>query len=407
MPAHDIARAAVTGLGTLNALSPNVAKFAAALRSGESAIGPLTVFDATGYRSRVAAQVPSVEVSAAVAPALRRRLSRSDAFAVEAVAQALADSAVLRTTDPVRIGVAIGGTTGGMLRAEAIFADRVRGTATRYSADAIVGSPISTSADVVAHVFGLGGPRITIATACSSSANAIGIGFDWLRLGRVDAVVAGGTESLCRMTYAGFNALHAVSAAPCKPFDRRRDGLSIGEGAAFFVLESRGHAERRGARIHGEVLGYGNSADAHHPTAPHPDGTGAMLAMRRALACAGLDPSAIEYVNAHGTGTPLNDAVEARAIRTVFGPHVRRLAVSSTKGAIGHTLGAAGALEALATLLSLRDGFLLPTVNLEEPDPECEIDLVPAHGRDADLRCALSNSYGFGGNNTSVVLGRA
>ncbi len=209
------------------------------------------------------------------------------------------------------------------------------------------------------------------------------------------------------MTFAGFNALHALSLEPCRPFDRRRSGLSLGEGAAILVVESAAQAARRGARAHAELVGWGNSADAHHLTAPHPEGTGAILAMRRALANAALRPDDVDYINAHGTGTPLNDAVEAAAIGAVFGDAASRLAVSSTKGAVGHTLGAAGAIEALATILALRDGFIPPTVNLAEPEPEWALDLVPGRSRDATLRYALSNSYGFGGNNTSVVLGHA
>jgi 3-oxoacyl-[acyl-carrier-protein] synthase II len=397
----------VTGLGTVNALASSVPRFADALRAGTSAIGPLTLFDAVGYRSRIAATVADDAPPSGLAPSLRRRLSRSDIFALRATAEALADSGLAGTTPPERIGLALGGTTGGMLRAEECLRARVEGRIRRYRSAPILGSPISVSADVVANVFDLAGPRLSLSTACSSSANALGIALDWVRLGRVDAVVTGGTESLCRMTFAGFNALHALSLEPCRPFDRERSGLSLGEGAAILIVESAEHAARRGARVHAELVSYGNSADAHHLTAPHPDGTGAMLAMRRALARAGLRPDEIDYINAHGTGTPLNDAVEASAIRTVFADAAARLAVSSTKGAVGHTLGAAGAIEALATILALRDGFLPPTVNLEEADPACDLDLVPHRSRPAALRYALSNSYGFGGNNTSLVLGRA
>jgi 3-oxoacyl-[acyl-carrier-protein] synthase II len=397
----------VTGLGTVNALGSSVAEFAAALRAGTCAIGPLTIFDTTGFRSRIAAEVKDDAPPAGLPSALRRRASRSDVFALRAVAEALADSGLPDGVAPERIGLALGGTTGGMLRGEACLRRRGAGVITRYAPDPILGSPISASADVVAHVFGLRGPRLSLSTACSSSANALGMAMDWIRLGRADVVVTGGTESLCRMTFAGFNALHALSLEPCRPFDRRRSGLSLGEGAAIMIVESAERASRRGARVHAELIAYGNSADAHHLTAPHPDGTGAILAMRRALARAGVGAEQIDYINAHGTGTPLNDTIEATAIRAVFGDAATRLAVSSTKAALGHTLGAAGAIEALATIIALRDGFLPPTVNLEEPDPACGLDLVPGSSRPAVLRYALSNSYGFGGNNTSMVLGRA
>ena len=397
----------VTGLGTVNPLAGSTAEFAAALRAGSSAIQPLMLFDTTDYRSRIAAQVPDDTPPRGLPPSLRRRLSRSDVFALRAAAEALAESGVAADTAPDRIGLALGGTTAGMLRAEECLRARLEHRIDRYLPDPILGSPISASADVVARVFGIAGPRLSLSTACSSSANALGTALDWIRLGRADAVVTGGTESLCRMTFAGFNALHALSLEPCRPFDRRRSGLSLGEGAAILVVESAARAARRGVRVHAELVGYGNSADAHHLTAPHPEGLGAVLAMRRALAGAGLRPEQIDYINAHGTGTPLNDAVEAGAIRTVFGDPAACPAVSSTKGAVGHTLGAAGAIEALATVLALRDGFLPPTVNLDEADPSWGLDFVPRRSRAASPRYALSNSYGFGGNNTSVVLARA
>ena len=297
----------VTGLGTVNALGSSVAEFAAALRAGTSAIGPVTLFDTKGYRARIAAQVHDDDAPATLPHALRRRSSRSDVFALRATAEALAESGITDAVAPDRIGVVLGGTTGGMLRAEECLRARIEGRSARYGADPIIGAPISVSADVVADVFDLRGPRLALSTACSSSGNALGTALDWLRLGRVDAVVTGGTESLCRMTFAGFNALHALSLEPCRPFDRRRAGLSLGEGAAILVVESATHAARRGARAHAALVGWGNSADAHHLTAPHPQGTGAILAMTRALANAGLQPADIDYINAHGTGTPEND----------------------------------------------------------------------------------------------------
>ena len=407
MPDRDVSRIVVTGIGTVNPLGSSVPAFERALREGVCAIGPLTLFDTEGYRSRMAAQVRSVPQATVLPPSLRRRASRADNFAVVAAAEAIADAGLDVAGAAERIGIALGGTTGGMLGAEGAFRERIEGRLARYRPSPFLATPVSTSSDIVATAFGLRGPRITLSTACSSSANAIGIALDWVRLGRADAVVAGGSEGFCRMILAGFNSLHAMSREPCRPFDRRRDGLSLGEGAAVMVIEREEHATRRGARIHAEICGYGASADAHHLTAPHPDGAGAILAMRRALAHAGLEAGAVDYINAHGTGTPLNDTVEIAAIKAVFGASACRLAVSSTKGAVGHTLGAAGAIEALATILALRDGFLPPTVNLEQPDPACDLDCVPMRSRPATLRYALSNSYGFGGNNTTLVLGRA
>jgi 3-oxoacyl-[acyl-carrier-protein] synthase II len=403
---RDAAPLVVTGVGTVNALAHSAPAFAAALRAGTCAVAPVTGFDASGYRSRVAAEVKDLAIPDWIPSPLKRRASRSDLFALLAAAEALADSGLDVAAAPARVGVALGGTTGGMMAAETCFRDRSAGRLGRYAKSPLLATPISTSADVLATVFGLAGPRLVLSTACSSSANALGIALDWIRLGRADAVVAGGTESLCRTIFAGFNALKAMSPEPCRPFDRRRAGLNLGEGAAIMVIERADHAAARGARVHARLLGYGTSADAHHLTAPHPDGTGATLAMQRALARAGVDAAAIDYVNAHGTGTPLNDGIEAAAIHRVFGEHTRAVAVSSTKGAVGHTLGAAGAIEALATVVALRDGFVPPTVNLDDPDPACDLDLPRTH-RDAGLAYALSNSYGFGGNNTSVVLARA
>jgi len=268
----------------------------------------------------------------------------------------------------------------------------------------LVAMPVHSTADVLAAVFGCRGPRLTVVTACSSSANALGIAADCIQDGRADALLAGGTDAHCKMTYAGFNSLQALDPDTCRPFDRRRAGLSLGEGAAIFVLEEEARARKRGAEIFAEFAGYGTSADAHHMTAPDPEGRGAVAAMRRALAEAGLSPTDVDYVNAHGTGTPQNDPIETRAVKTVFADHARRLGVSSTKSQVGHCLGAAGAIEILATVLALRHGFVPPTVNLEEPDAECDLDYVPVEARQQRLRVALSNSYGFGGNNTSVAL---
>jgi len=406
-PATPNEAVVVTGLGTVNALADSVDRFGAALRAGSCAIGPVTGFNATCYRSRIAAEVKQLAIPAWIPSPLRRRASRSDLFAVVAAAEALAASGLDVGAAPERVGIVLGATTAGMMAAETSFRDRLAGTLTRYRKSTLVGTPMATSADVLAAIFGCAGPRLVLSTACSSSGTALGIALDWIRLGRVDAVLAGGTESMCRTIFAGFNALHALAPDPCRPFDRRRAGLSLGEGAAILVLERGSHAAARGARPHARVLGYGMSADAHHLTAPHPEGRGAVLAMRRALAHAGVAPGEVDYINAHGTGTPLNDGIEAAAIVEVFGETAPHPAVSSTKAAVGHTLGAAGAIEALATVLALRDGFLPPTVHLEDPDPAWPLDFVPQTSRPATVRHALSNSYGFGGNNTTVVFGRA
>jgi 3-oxoacyl-[acyl-carrier-protein] synthase II len=293
-----------------------------------------------------------------------------------------------------------------MREAEDMLRDVDVGELERWPIRRLLSFPVSSTADLLAAVFDCRGEHTTVSTACSSSANAVGLAADAIQEGRADVVLAGGTEAHCKLTYAGFNALQALDSGPCRPFDRRRAGLSLGEGAAVMVLEAEARARARGARIYAEIAGYGTSADAHHMTAPHPGGEGAVLAMRRALAEAGVDSSAVEYVNAHGTGTVQNDPIETRAIRAVLGKRADRVPVSSTKSQVGHCLGAAGAVEILATLLALHHGFVPPTVNLDEADPECDLDYVPGRAREGRFAVALSNSYGFGGNNTSVVVRR-
>lgn len=396
-------RVVVTGVGSVNGFGAGVAVFLAALREGRCAIGEMTLFATEGYRTRRAAVAP-VPCLAWVPPGLARRLSRSDRFAVAAAREAVDGSGIAHSSlDASRLGVAIGGTTGGMFEGEESFRRRA-GEGRPMACDELAAFPVHATADAVAALFGCRGPRVTVSTACSSSATSVGLATDAIQEGRADAMIAGGTDAHCRMTFAGFNALQALDPLSCRPFDRRRAGLSLGEGSAILVLEEAGRARRRGAEVLAEIAGYGTSADAHHVTAPHPEGAGAMLAMRRALAEARAAADEVDYVNAHGTGTPPNDPIETRAIRAVFGAHADRLAVSSTKSQVGHCLGAAGAIELLATVLAIRHGFVPPTVNLEEPDAECDLDYVPREARELRVRVAVSNSYGFGGNNTSVAL---
>lgn len=397
-------RIAVTGLGSINALGAGVAAFEAGLRAGRCGIGALTRFAPAGYRTACAAEAPEPVVPARVGRRTAQRLSLTARLALVAAAEAWAGAGL---ADGRACGVVLGTTTGGMATGEESYRLEAERGAPCAPLATWFETPIPVATDAVAALIGSRGPRLTVSTACSSGANALGIAADWIRAGQAPAVMCGGAESLCRMTFSGFNVLQALDRVPCRPFDRDRAGLSLGEGAALFVLEDWAAAEARGARILGEFLGYGVSADAHHLTQPRPDGAGAILAMRRALADAGVDAAAIDYVNAHGTGTPLNDVAETRAIKAVLGARARAVPVSSTKSQVGHCLAAAGAIEALAALLALRGGFVPPTATLRAPDPECDLDYVPGHSRPAALRTVLSNSYGFGGNNTSVILGAA
>ncbi len=396
-------RVAITGIGSINALGTGVQAFARALRAGQCGIGALSLFPPGGFRSSRAAEVKELRPPAWLPRLHVRRLSRSALLAFIAGDEALR-SAALPADVLQEAALVLGTTSGGMASGEHAFGVSCRQRNQRTRLTDWLETPVSVAADDLAMLLRCGGARLTVSTACSSGANALGIAADWIRSGRAAVVVCGGTDSLCQMTYSGFNALQALDRGPCRPFDRDRAGLSLGEGAAIFVFESWAHAEARGASILGEFVSYGVTADAHHLTQPRADGAGAVLAMRRALEEGRIRAEEIDHINAHGTGTPLNDVVETRAIKAVFGANAYRIPVTSTKSMVGHCLGAAGAIEALASLLAIRGGFVPPTATLQHADPECDLDYVPQVSRPATLRTVLSNSYGFGGNNTSVVI---
>jgi 3-oxoacyl-[acyl-carrier-protein] synthase II len=394
-------RVVITGVGSINALGVGVEAFVDGLRGGRCGVGVLSLFDSTAYRSACAAEVHDLAAPAWLPPPLGRRASRSDLLALIAAREAVGAAGL--DGDLSAVGVVVGATTGGMFGSEEQL--RRRTLALRpVQRVVMLATPVSTSVDLLASLFGCYGPRLTVSTACSSGGNALGIAADWIRSGRAGAVICGGVDSLCRMTFSGFNALQALDTVPCRPFDRERAGLSLGEGSAMFVLEEIETAQARGATILAEFLGCGVSADAHHITQPRPDGAGALHAMQGALRDAGVSADEIDYVNAHGTATPLNDVLETRALKSLLGRRAYRVPVTSTKSMVGHCLAAAGAIEALACVLALRGGFIPPTVNLEHPDPECDLDYVPKRSRTQSIRTAMSNSYGFGGNNTSIVL---
>lgn len=394
-------RVVITGAGSINALGEGVAAFAAGLRAGRCGIAAVTVLESHGYRSACAAEVAGLAAPAWVPPPIARRTSRSDCLALIAAKEALQEAGIDR--DAGELGVVMGATTGGMHSSEEFYRRLLLHRPPRRRSAMLV-TPVSVSVDLLAYLLGCSGPRLTISTACSSGGNALGIAADWIRAGRTDAVLCGGTDSLCRMTFSGFNALQALDTVPCRPFDRDRGGLSLGEGAAMFVLEERERAQARGATVLAEFLGYGVSADAHHITQPRPDGAGALAAMQRALEDSAVSAAEIDYVNAHGTATPVNDVMETRVLKALLGARAYDVPISSTKSMVGHCLAAAGAIEALACVLALRGGFVPPTATLEHPDPECDLDYVPKVSRACAVRTTLSNSYGFGGNNTSIVL---
>jgi 3-oxoacyl-[acyl-carrier-protein] synthase II len=387
---------AVTGLGVVSPFGAGVKTFWEGISSGSCAIRPITLIDTEGFRCRIAAEVP-----AGIAGSRRR--SRADHIALTAAREALDDAGIGRA-ERADAALIVGAVGGGMLETEAWYWQRTRAGAAPMP-PALMSCFPSSHADVVGSALGLGGPRETIVTACSSGAGSLALAADLVADGVVPLAVAGGVDALTRICFMGFNALKLLDPAPCRPFDRERRGMSLGEGAAFVVLEDPRRAKARRARVYAELAGYGMTGDAYHVTAPHPEGEGMARAMRGALVQAGVTPSAVGYVNAHGTATLQNDRIEARAMRAVFGEG--RVLVSSTKSMIGHTMAAAGSLEAVATVLSLLNELVPPTARLENLDPEIGFDCVPHKAREVAVEHAISNSFGFGGQNVTLLFRRA
>jgi 3-oxoacyl-[acyl-carrier-protein] synthase II len=395
----------ITGIGLVTALGPDRETSWGRLVAGESGIGPLTLFDPAGYRTRIAAQVDDASLRLPpLARALERHTSRASRFALAAAAEALTDAG-LQTGQPHAWALVLGGGTAGLFEAEGFVARRLRGGPRVRGLGELVEVPQDAPSDRVAQLFGLTGPRITVTTACSSSTLVVGLAAELVAEGEVPVALAGGSDALCRLTYAGFNSLRAVDPEPAKPFDRRRKGLSLGEGAGLLVVEDAEHARRRGAAPYARVLGYGVTNDAFHMTQPEPSGNAWERTVRAALADAGVTADDVDYINGHGTATEQNDAAECAAYRRVFGDRLAAVPVSSVKGALGHCLCAAGGLEAAVTALAIARGTLPPTAGFGEPDPACPVDAVPGTGRDATPRVALSSSFAFGGNSGVLVLG--
>jgi 3-oxoacyl-[acyl-carrier-protein] synthase II len=400
-------RAFITGLGAITAAGPTIAHLRAALRGEQTCLRPLELLDAAGLKVDIAGEVAEIPSPARWSRAARVRASRSDRFALLAAEEAVAASGLSFDPGGDRIAVAIGSSTGGMLETESFFETGIRGRRPGRLRPQLLSATVASPGDLVATAFGATGRRLSPSTACSSSAIALAAGLHWIRTGAADVVIAGGSDGLTRMTFSGFLALQAMSPTPCQPFDRHRQGMSLGEGAAILVLESEDHARRRGAPVLAELAGASFSCDASHLTAPHPGGRGAAQALVGALADARIRPDQLDYVNAHGTGTLQNDLAESQALRRVLGEATPRVPVSSTKGLIGHLLGAAGAVEAVVSVLAIRDRFIPANFNLTEPDPECGLDVVGAGGREGAVAAVASNSYGFGGNNCTLVMRRA
>jgi 3-oxoacyl-[acyl-carrier-protein] synthase II len=406
---YEKKRIVVTGMGTINAIANNVPEFVRVLREGTCGIGEIDLFDTTGYRCRNGGQIRNFLPRSFIPAEFRlKRMSRADLLALAATLEALRDAGLypLPAARQEDMGVAIGGGAGGLLEGETFYGHLLQKGREKARFSHLSAVYCASSTDRIATCLGLRGPKITLMTACSSGATVLGYARDLIRNGQAAIMLAGGVEPMCRTTYAAFNALQSLAPDVCRPFDLHRDGLSLGEAAAVMVLESLDAALARGAGIYGEVLGYGVTCDAQHMTSPDEQASGAIRAMEAALKDSGLTPEDIDYINAHGTATTVNDTMETRAIKEVFGRRAYTVPVSSTKAMTAHTLGASGALEGMVSLLSLRHGFMPPTINYRAPDPRCDLDYITEGARPASLRAVLSNSFAFGGNNTTVIFGK-
>ena len=407
-------RVVVTGLGVISPIGNKIEAFWQNLVNGKSGISPIESFDASAFDSRIAGEVKQFDPSVYLSAKESRRVERFVQFAVFAAKEAYLNSGLdLSKEDPNRIGVLIGSGIGGLHAIEEEHKVLMEKGPSKISPFLIPTLIVNMAPGQVSISLGLKGPNSCVATACASGSHAIGDAFEVIQRADAEMMVAGGAEScITPMGIGGFCAMKALSLRndePMKasrPFDRDRDGFVMGEGAGILILEEYEHAKKRGAKIYCEIVGYGMTGDAYHMTAPAPDGIGAARAMSQALERARLRPEEVGYINAHGTSTPLNDKTETLAIKRVFKDHAKKLAVSSTKSMTGHTLGAAGGIEAVACCLTIQKNIIHPTINYEHPDPDCDLDYVPNRAREANVDVCLSNSLGFGGHNASLIFKR-
>jgi 3-oxoacyl-[acyl-carrier-protein] synthase II len=408
-------RAVVTGLGLVTSLGRAIDGFWDRVVRGESGVGQITLFDVAGYRVQFGGQVPWEPEREDIAPPKElKRLDRFTQFAIGAAKDAVSDSGLdFGHEDPYRCGVIIGSGIGGLWEFEVQEERLLHKGIDKVSPFTIPKLMVNSASGHVSSLYGIKGPNFAVATACASAANSIGSALRAIQYGDADVMVTGGSEAaLTPIGLASFQNMRALSfrsdapQAASRPFDADRDGFVLAEGAGVVVIEELEHARRRGARIYAELKGYGASGDAGHITQPDEEGRGAGRAMEAALVDAQLGVEAVHYINAHGTSTPLGDKAETVAIKRVFGPHAKKLAVSSTKSHLGHTLGASGGIEAVVCSLTIDRGVITPTINYQTPDPACDLDYTPNHAREARVSVAMSNSFGFGGHNASLVFAR-
>lgn len=404
-------RVVITGMGAITPIGNDVESFWQGIKAGKCGIDFITKFDITDYKAKLAAEVKGFNPEEFLDRRSAKRMDRFCQLAVAAAKEAVSNSKLdLEAIDKERFGVIVGSGIGGLGTIEDQHTKLMEKGPGRVSPMLIPMIITNMAAGNIAIEFGAKGMCTNVVTACATGTNAIGDAFHLLQLGVSDIILAGGTESsITPLGIAGFTSMTALSTSsdPLRasiPFDKDRDGFIMGEGAGILVLETLQHAEKRGAKIYGEVVGYGATCDAYHMTSPAPDGEGGARAMSIAIKEAGIKPEEVSYINAHGTSTPYNDKFETAAIKTVFGENAYKIPVSSTKSMTGHLLGAAGAVEAIVCVKAMEDNFLPPTIGYKTPDPECDLDYVPNEGREAKLEYTLSNSLGFGGHNATIII---
>ncbi len=406
-------RVVITGLGTVNPLGHNVAELWDGITHEKCGIGPLTRIDATEFATKIAGEVKDFKPGDFMDSKDARKMALCTQFAVAAAGEAIRDAGLTEGSfDPDRVGTIIGNGIGGFEVTEAghkaIF-EKGPSRTPPMTIPKLISNEVPGN---IAITYGLKGPCWVVTTACASGTDAIGNAYMTIQADRADIVVAGGSEaSITQLGVSGFNVIGALSTKrnddpqkASRPFDNDRDGFVLAEGAGVLILEELEHAKARGAKIYAELVGYGNTCDAYHLTAPDSEGTGAVKAMKIALKDAGMKPEDIDYINAHGTSTPTNDPIETLAIKTAFGDHAKKLKVSSTKGMTGHMIGAAGAVEAIIGVKAITEGFYPATINLDEPDPACDLDYVPNKGVKGNINAVMSNSLGFGGHNAIIII---
>ncbi len=405
-------RVVVTGLGAVTPVGNTVNEAWENLKAGKSGVAPITRFDTSDLVTKFAGEVKDFDAAALFGRKEARRLDRYTHFAMEASRQAIEDSGLLNNgTNRDRVGFVIGSCVGGMDSTFEQYDILNKRGPSKVSPFTITMLLPDTAPARIALDYNLRGPNLCVGTACATGTNSLGEAFEIISRGDADAMVAGGAEAAVnRLVISGFNVMKALSeynedpSRACRPFDVNRDGFVMSEGSVVLILEELEHAKARGANILAEFIGYGTSVDAYHMAAPQEDGEGAVLAMERAIARAGIKPEDVDYVNAHGTGTKLNDVVETKAIKQVLGEHAYDTVITSSKSMTGHLYGAAGAIEAMVCVKTLTDGIISPTINLETPDPDCDLDYTPNVARQADVSIAMSNSFGLGGRNGTIIF---